>query len=43
MALFFLNKEKALMPLAIQLNQQPGPENPVSFQIPFAVSYFFAN
>ena len=32
MALCFTNKSKTLMPLAIQLNQQPGPENPVSFR-----------
>ena len=29
-ALFYLNRDKTLMPLAIQLNQQPGPNNPVS-------------
>ncbi|GFO15926.1 allene oxide synthase-lipoxygenase protein [Plakobranchus ocellatus] len=28
-ALFFLDKTKLLQPLAIQLFQQPGPENPV--------------
>ena len=32
MALFFMNENKTLMPLAIQLNQEPGPENPVSFR-----------
>ena len=31
MALFFTKKNKTLMPLAIQPEQQPGPENPVSF------------
>ena len=30
MALFYLNRSETLMPLAIQLNQQPGPNNPVS-------------
>ena len=35
MALFFLNRNKTLMPLAIQLNQKPGPENPVSHLLSF--------
>nr|XP_054754543.1 allene oxide synthase-lipoxygenase protein-like [Lytechinus pictus] len=31
LALFFVNKEKYLMPIAIQINQDPAPDNPVFY------------
>lgn len=33
MALFFVDSEKQLRPLAIQLFQEPGPDNPVSLSV----------
>ena len=29
LALFYVNKVGHLMPIAIQINQEPGPENPI--------------